>query len=264
MDFMLEELYEKFKKLDKLYEERDRIYLEEIHIQNHKKLKLIIDNTLNLRLFIERHKISPKDIKMVQNHATKKMYAVTEISEMKILVEILHILNMENSLIEDLINNIINRTYLEIGDLPIAKRVSVLEDFKCLDRGSSIKEYLNKLIDGEIVKFRRTVDMDPVKLDKWLNNLTELYIKMVGVGKNVVQIRDDYYKHEIIYLNLCLKILSQGDQNILVEDLIFLIHKIQKRSNIYNMNLNFEIGRIIFNFGFTLSTADIKFLTNLL
>ncbi|KAG5858766.1 hypothetical protein KMI_11g17220 [Encephalitozoon hellem] len=120
---------------------------------------------------------------------------------------------------------------------PVSARIEGLIGLKEYDEtnGLRIHEYVESRINEEIDRYVERIPVEnPKELDGWLNEIAE-------VQKYRPKVLEMYKSLEIKYFSMCLGIVMLNDKASAVEDTVYLVNKIRRRSDAVGVNIDNEI-----------------------
>ncbi|AFN83660.1 hypothetical protein EROM_090430 [Encephalitozoon romaleae SJ-2008] len=127
--------------------------------------------------------------------------------------------------------------YSKIGKASVTERIESLARLKEYDEtnGLRIHEYIESRINEEIDRYVERIPVEnPKELDGWLN-------EMVGVCRYRPRVLEMYKGLEIKYFSMCLGIVMMNDKTSALEDTVYLVNKIRRRSAAVGVSIDNEV-----------------------
>ncbi|KMV65522.1 hypothetical protein M970_090440 [Encephalitozoon cuniculi EcunIII-L] len=194
-----------------------------------------------------------KGLKEFLDEEFKRSISFNSKERISMIVECMRILGLEcenyRLMLIDHLENVCSR----VSKACVAARIKSLGELREYDmtNGLKIHEYIERRIDGEIDRYMERIPVgNPRELDGWLN-------EMVDVCKYRPKVVETYGDLEIKYFSMCLGIVMLNDRVSAVEDVVYLVNKIHRRSSAVGVCIDNEMMGKLKEYGM-LEEGEIK------
>lgn len=128
--------------------------------------------------------------------------------------------------------------YSKVAEANISTRLATLVNFQEYDStdGLGISEYIRDRLEEETDGYLRNPPTNPKELDGWLS-------EAVKISRYNPKVAEKYKDLETEYFSVCFDLIKIGSREDVVEDAIYLINKIRKRSGMVGVDLSDELKK---------------------
>lgn len=235
----MEALIRKFNKWHILREKHFKLRLENERVEIRKKIEEV-KKTKDIQSLLKILKEYPdkcEDLTDFLDQEFKRGIKFNTKERISCIIECMSLQKVDYSEARDMLLGHLQVLYSRIRGTNISTRVTTLEKFREYDKANGLKtfEYINDKISLEINGYLKDIPIsNPKELDKWLNELPT-------ICKYDSQITSKYEALEMRYFSMCFDLIKDGEREDIVEDAVYLINKIKKRSNIVGTDLGDRI-----------------------
>lgn len=155
------------------------------------------------------------------------------------IIECMVITGQESEMFRDVLTKHLEGLYSKMERTGISTRLAALVRFQEYDRtdGMKISGFIKDKVDEEIDQYLENVPTgSPRELDRWLNEV----VKISGYRPGVVEM---YRRLEIDYFLMCIDLVKMNDKETMLEDVAYLIKKIQRRSRSMGTDLTEDVRK---------------------